>query len=153
MKQLIEGLSSPHEELAFERKHLVFKTQYNSHLFPPVYEVNRRPSLTIPDQTMSVKQIMDRYAGGLGASGIKIPVYEGEDSPLEGIDLNTLDLSEKFDWINENRIRIAELQDRLKNPGKYRDQEIPFEEIKDPQDKKDQDKKDPQDKKEKTDPK
>lgn len=106
-----------------------FKTQWNAELFPAKYAVNSQPSMTIPDQTMTVKQIMDRYAHGLDPIGQKVPMYYGEDEQME-MDINRLDLSERYQWIAQNRIRMAELRDRLQNPDKYKEQEIPFEEVK-----------------------
>lgn len=105
-----------------------FKTQYNAEYFPAYYAINSQPSLTIPDQTMTVKQIMDRYAHGLDPIGQKVPMYYGEDEQME-MDINRMDLSERYQWISQNRIRMSELRDRLQNPDKYKEQEIPFEEV------------------------
>lgn len=56
-----------------------FKTQYNQDEFPIRGEVNRGVSMTIPDQTMSIKEIMRRYAQGLPVAGEKVPVYDEEN--------------------------------------------------------------------------
>lgn len=42
-------------------------------------EVNNKPSLTIPNQSMTLNEILKRYAAGLPVTGQKIPIYEGED--------------------------------------------------------------------------
>jgi len=42
-------------------------------------EVNKKPSKTVPDQTMSIREILTRYAHGLPIEAGKVPIYEGED--------------------------------------------------------------------------
>ena len=48
------------------------------------------PSMTIPDQTMSLRQILDRYARGLPIAGVKVPQFD--DGEIEMPDPRTLDL-------------------------------------------------------------
>lgn len=69
-----------------------FRTPYNSRTMPKTREKNTQPSLTVPDQSMSVKEIMDRYARGLPISGQKVPVYNGDQDDMP--DLQRLDLAE-----------------------------------------------------------
>jgi hypothetical protein len=79
---------------------------------PPIDlgEVNCYPSVTVPDQTMSLRQILERYARGLPVSGVlKTPIYDHEnDLPNPA----TLDFAERADLseflANEvNRMRLA----------------------------------------------
>ena len=42
-------------------------------------KVFTEPSQTVPDQTMSIRTILDRYAKGLPTTGMKIPIYEDGD--------------------------------------------------------------------------
>lgn len=131
-----------------------FKTPYNAELFPATYEVNIKPSLTVPDQSMTIEQILKKNQSGIDVTGYKIPIFHGEDDQFS-IDMKKLDLSEQMELIQENRRRIYDLQDRINNPGKYKEQELPFSD----QDKaiKDKEKldqvKDPEPVKEKTEPK
>jgi len=55
-------------------------------------EVNTQPSKTVPDQSMTVRELLERNKRGLPLSGHKHPIYNGdtEDYP----DLRKLDLSE-----------------------------------------------------------
>jgi len=70
-----------------------FKTQWNSEEFPKKHEVNTQPSKTVPDQTMSVRTIMDRYAKGLPiAGGMRKPEYYG-DTYMP--DFKRMDISER----------------------------------------------------------
>lgn len=69
-----------------------FKTQYNAKEFPKNYEKNTLPSCTIPDQTMSIKTILDRFSKGLPVAGQRVPMYdEHNDLP----DPRTLDLADR----------------------------------------------------------
>lgn len=56
-----------------------FKTPYNAHEFKTQMERNHLPSLTIPDQSFTIKEILDRFARGLSFNGAKVPVYNGEE--------------------------------------------------------------------------
>ena len=67
-------------------------TQYNGNVHELKNENDFGPSLTIPDQTMSIKEILERYARGLPMDG-KVPIYEGDEG--DGIDPRRLDLSER----------------------------------------------------------
>lgn len=67
-----------------------------------------KPSLTVPDQTMSVKQILARHAQGLPITGAKgEPQYNPEGN---GVDIRTLDLSEVYDLKIATQRRIEELK-------------------------------------------
>lgn len=87
-----------------------FQTQYNRKDFPRRHEINTLPSATIPDQTMTIKQIMDRYARGLPLEGVKVPIYEGEDSDLP--DPKTLDLAERQELKEQYQEELQELKEK-----------------------------------------
>jgi hypothetical protein len=71
----------------------MIKHSLNANSFPKNYEKNTRPGITIPDQTMSIRTILDRHSRGLPIDGIKIPIYEGEENDLP--DWRRLDLAER----------------------------------------------------------
>lgn len=70
-----------------------FRTAFNLDEFPaPAGEKNHGQSMTIPDQSMSIREIMRRYAQGLPVEGERVPIYDEEnDLP----DPKTLDLTER----------------------------------------------------------
>lgn len=76
-------------------------------------EINNEPSLTIPDQSMSVRELLQRYANGLPLGGSKEPIYEGEDG--DGIDPRRLDLAERQEMEIAARQELAEIEERLKS--------------------------------------
>lgn len=69
------------------------KTLLTARNYPIKGEINTRPSMTIPDQSLSVKEIMQRYAQGMPLNGIKDPIYHGEDELIP--DYGSMDLAER----------------------------------------------------------
>lgn len=70
----------------------IVKNSLNASRYKEQGEVNILPSLTIPDQSMSVQDILDRFTRGLPIGGQRVPVYdELDDLP----DIRTLDLAER----------------------------------------------------------
>lgn len=88
-----------------------WRTAYN---YTPVKgELNTKPSKTIPDQTMSIKELMDRYARGLPLSGTnRVPIYDGDDDILQGVNPATLDISERINLIRDVQDEIQEIQQK-----------------------------------------
>lgn len=105
-----------------------FKTPYNESKFPELRKEkpNTKPSLTVPDQSMSVQEILTRYAQGLPLGGQRVPVFLGEDDPLQGVDIRTLDLSEQAEVIAEAKNK----KESLRKP-KYKQKKLIEDEIKD----------------------
>jgi len=67
------------------------KNSLNANEFPKNYRKILTPSLTVPDQTMPLKTILERYARGLPVGG-RTDVYYDEDDDMP--DYRTLDLAE-----------------------------------------------------------
>jgi hypothetical protein len=51
-----------------------------------------QPSMTVPDQTMSLRTIMERYATGMPIGGIKEAIWDEDPENTMGINPKTLDL-------------------------------------------------------------
>ena len=90
---------------------MLFKTHYGN--MPTLGEINLLPSQTIPEQSFSVKEIMTRFAQGLGWTGPKVPVYDNGEDPLEGINLDNLDLSERQEMLEQVTERISVLRQEM----------------------------------------
>lgn len=90
-------------------KELVFRTPYNP---PPITgEVNTMASRTIPDETMSIREIVYRFTKNLPVtSGVKVPIYEGDDEFTP--DLRTLDLVERQQMAENARKELGEIASR-----------------------------------------
>lgn len=99
---------------------------FNAHEFTD-NEVISEPSQTIPDQTMSIRELVKRYASGLPLGGSNNPIYEGEDG--DGIDPRRLDLAERQELEIAARQELAEIEERLKSTTITTEQKLSSEEI------------------------
>lgn len=54
-----------------------FRTQYTR--IPATTENNSSPSQTIPNEAMSIREILVRYARGLPINGSRVPIYDEEN--------------------------------------------------------------------------
>lgn len=87
------------ESLPIIGKHVfdvrTFKTPYNlkfSGYKGTPGEINNEPSVTVPENTMSIREIINRHAHGLPINASsRVPLYEG-DEPLP--DISRMDLAE-----------------------------------------------------------
>lgn len=90
-----------------------------------------QPSMTIPDQTMSIPELIKRYASGLPLGGSRVPLYEEnpEEDILGGRPFASYDLSEQNNFVkqakqdyydklqaHENAIKQAEFQKFQEEP-------------------------------------
>lgn len=69
------------------------------------------PSLTVPDETMSVREILYRYARGLGFDQAKVPMYEEEG--FEMPDISQMDYSEVQEMLQQAKDDQVRLRSRL----------------------------------------
>lgn len=98
-------------------KKIIIKDMLNADEFPYKGEYNTQPSLTIPDQTMELSQLIDRFTRGLPVTTFK-PVY---DETGEMPDPRKLDIAE----YNEMRKNAAlELQRLTQEKEERERQEI-----------------------------
>lgn len=76
------------------------KNIFSSDMFEKQYEQNDEPSLTIPDQTLTIKEILQRFASGQTLEG-KIPIYDESESEEYIPDPRYMDLAEREE-LSEN---------------------------------------------------
>lgn len=88
------------------------KNMLNAIDFPYLGEVNNEPSMTIPDQTMSIRTILERHSRGLPVGG-SLDVYYDEDDTMP--DYRTLDLSEIADLKQEVKDTIEKHKKKVIN--------------------------------------
>lgn len=91
----------------------MIKHSLNAHNFPKNYETITTPSMTIPDQTMSMRTILERHSRGLPIDGIKTPIWTGEDDDLP--DWNRLDLAERQELAHLYKNEIEDIKTRQYN--------------------------------------
>jgi hypothetical protein len=78
-------------------------------------ELNKLPSKTLPDQTLSIPELIKRYAQGLPLGAPAVGHYEEnpEEDILNGRNWNTLDLSEKANFIQAAKEEYHEINKRV----------------------------------------
>lgn len=70
-------------------------------------------SLTVPDQTMSLQEMLRRYAGGMGLVGNPSPpLYTEESWDFDSID--RMDKIERIEYIREQKAALKAVTQRLK---------------------------------------
>ena len=122
-------------------RNLRWRTPYTYPEFPSNNEINTQPSLTVPDQTMSIQEILSRYARGIEPDNVRTPIYEGEDAMP---DISKMDLAdqqafreaveEELDGIKSHyaeKVKKAEEEKEARKRAKkrsYEEQELPYEE-------------------------
>lgn len=94
-----------------------FRTPYNYQ--PYLGKHNSQPSLTVPNQSMTVDEILRRHTLGLPMTGQKVELWEGDEQimpDLQGLDLSEIqELKEQaLQKITDIRTRYAKEQDKQK---------------------------------------
>lgn len=106
------GEVSEMEQLELEFPDIV-KNSLNADQFPKKYEVVGGVSMTIPDQTLGIREIMKRFASGLPIDGEKVPIYDGEDDGMP--DLSTMDLAERQEYLEDAEKELSDLKAKLES--------------------------------------
>lgn len=88
------------------------KNSLSASKFEKKYQIFTMPSMTIPDQTMSIRTILDRYSRGLPIGG-RVDEYYDEDDTLP--DFRTLDLAERQELAIQYTEELNEVKSRKKN--------------------------------------
>lgn len=84
------------------------KHALNAHEFPKKHESSSKPSMTIPDQSLSIRELYDRFQSGLPLQGVKDAVYYGEDDDFP--DLAKMDLADRENYIKGVREELEEFK-------------------------------------------
>lgn len=101
------------------------RTRFTSMFFPKNMEINDQPSMTVPDMSMTVGELVKRFAQGLPLDGGKTPLWEEEgDMP----DMAKLDLAERQQVIEEAVEEIKTIEKRVKE-RKQRGQQMELDKI------------------------
>lgn len=79
-------------------------------------EMNDEPSLTIPDQTLTIKQIYDRFTRGLTLTpNQRNPVYNGDiDIP----DYENMDLADREEALQDAKTKLENITDAINQATK-----------------------------------
>jgi hypothetical protein len=99
----------------------MIKTYLNREQHNRSYEVNTQPSETIPDQSMSIRTLLDRYSRGLPISGERTPIWQQGDDYNDMPDPRTLDLAERQEFAELYQQELNSLKKTLKSEKKHSD--------------------------------
>lgn len=101
------------------------KNIFSSSLFDTNYEQNNEPSQTIPDQSLTVKQILQRFASGQSLEG-KTAYYDESESEEYFPNPNYLDLAERQQLQEDYKEELEDIKRRNKkqqtNESEVKDQ-------------------------------
>lgn len=80
-------------------------------------ETNSGETLTVPDQSLTIKQILERHTRGLRTPDQLVGYYDAESDPLglNGTNIETLDLSQKYDILRNVQAKTDHLRKTYKS--------------------------------------
>lgn len=94
---------------------------------PKKYEQNTKPSRTIPNQSLTITEMVERYRKGLPIhANAKAPIYGGE---AELRDLDTMDLVDRQAYIDSVADHLVEVRARLEENAKTEAQKAHLAEV------------------------
>lgn len=97
-----------------------YQTQLDYDYKKQSYTTITEPSLTIPGQSMTVNEMMERHTRGLPVDGTKIPMWDDEENPYGFINPLTLDISERYDLLEQARENVARIKEELNDKAAKR---------------------------------
>lgn len=89
----------------------VFRNNRNNKELHAPGEKNTMPSMTLPDQGMTLRQMVNRYAQGIMPTNMRTPLYSGDEVPQF---LDQMDLTDRQRLLEETKDRVNELQAELR---------------------------------------
>lgn len=100
-----------------------FRTQWTGQIGKPrVFDLKAQPSLTVPDQSMTISEILKRHARGLPIMGGKKMIFEAvenagfDDDRLP--DLSKMDYAEKEAFLDDINRELIEIKARVNKERK-----------------------------------
>lgn len=106
--ELLEVIPEPKPQ-----RELRIKNYLNRDTFPKNYKHFTMPSETIPDQSLTIRQILDRYARGLPLDA-KQPLWD-HNADIDDVlpDPRTLDLAERQDFVIQAKAELDEVKAKI----------------------------------------
>lgn len=89
------------------------RTSLNYNYLDNQRKIFTQPSQTIPDQTMSIREILERHSRGLDLGGQKESIFEEDGEPTSGINPRILDLVDFQEMKEKNQEKIDMLTSDL----------------------------------------
>jgi len=90
------------------------KSHYNAHLFPVKGKVfTKGKSLTIPDQALTVEEILKRHVRGLPFYGSRVGEFAEDGDEQVYPDLNKMDLAEREEYLMDLAERLEKNREEV----------------------------------------
>lgn len=91
---------------------LKIKTQWNA--VPSSGMSYFSPSQTLPNQALTILEILDRHTRGLGFHNMLQPVYNEPDTdPTGGVDIRSLDITERHELLSKQTAKVKTMYNDL----------------------------------------
>lgn len=91
-----------------------FQSQYNRDQFPDRgHEKGDLKSMTVPNQSLTVKELVYRFTHNMDLNGNDVRVYDSENSISLPSNWNKLDLSEKMAWLGDRQDEAKQSLDKV----------------------------------------
>ncbi|WNK13908.1 MAG: hypothetical protein [Microvirus sp.] len=94
-----------------------FKNHFSAQTSERKYEKNRLPSETIPDQTMSIREILTRFVKGQPLGGNPSMQFDVEDEDTHDmfaeVDFDRMSLPEKEEFTRLKNMELRDLKQKL----------------------------------------
>lgn len=91
------------------------KTPLNAHLYPHDHEKNEQPSMTVPNQSMTVLEMIQRHRKGLPIDQSRGALYQGEELIP---DISNMDLVDRHAYMDSVADALVEVKNRIKANAK-----------------------------------
>lgn len=95
------------------------KTPLNAHLYPKTGEQNNMPSETVPNQSMTVLQMIQRHRQGLPIDESKGALYQGDELMP---DISNMDLIDRHAYIDSVADALVEVKNKIAANAKSEEQ-------------------------------
>src|SRR6187431_1217593 len=99
-QQLIDGEVLP--ELRYVPIPTI-KSSANTKFFSSRGEINNMPSKTVPNQAMTVRELIVRFASGLPLDAGRVPLYEGDEEQPDIDRMDHIELHEYYKELKDQR--------------------------------------------------
>lgn len=116
---LLEKIVDKETGLVQDKPKPQIKTQFSAHLYPNDHEVNLEKSKTVPNQTMTILQMIQRHRKGLPIDESKGALYQGDELVP---DISKMDLVDRQNYIDSVADALVEVRARLEEQVKTNQQ-------------------------------
>jgi len=86
------------------------RNQHNARHMESPGEHNDQPSMTVPDQALSIREILRRFSHGIPLDGQQIPIFDENEDDLP--DFRHMDLADRQEYEIQLKEELQAIQDK-----------------------------------------